>query len=125
MDEFERGSAERPVIFYNGVCPPCQWMSRLAVLLSLGLIRRAPLAALDSTRLYEKFPQARGQIVLLYQRRVAYGRPVFASLPGVVLAHAWSLLRHVLAPATTSPFIVHAHETRGKAAEPGDDRPRP
>lgn len=77
----------RPVIVFKAGCPPCQWMSRLAVILSVGAIRRVALEAEEAQRLYARHPQATGQIVLLYRDRMSFGRPVFAALPGVVLRH--------------------------------------
>ena len=96
MHDFGEMARRRPHLFFNGHCPPCRWMSRLAVRLSLGSIRRVPLESADAQTLYEAYPQARGQIVLLYRQYMSFGRPVFAALPLVVLAHWFNVLRDLL-----------------------------
>jgi predicted DCC family thiol-disulfide oxidoreductase YuxK len=93
VDDLESMSWHRPHVFFDGHCPPCIWMSRVAVRLSLGAIVRVPLQSDAARRFYYRYPQARGQIVLLYRDHASFGRPVFASLPGVLVTH-WL---HVLA----------------------------
>jgi hypothetical protein len=75
----------RPALFYKHDCPPCQWMSRLAVILSLGVIRRVPLDSAEAKELYRKFPEHEGQLVLIGVGRPVFGRMVFAALPRTVL----------------------------------------
>jgi len=78
---------QRPTLFYKHTCPPCQWMSRLACLLSLGVIRRRPLDSREAEELYRRFPEHAGQLVLIDLDRVTFGRMVFAAVPGAVLHH--------------------------------------
>ena len=96
MYDFDGMARRRPHLFFDGHCPPCRWMSRLAVRLSLGSIRRVPLDSADARALYEAYPHARGQIVLLYRHHMSFGRPVFAALPLVVLTHWFGTLRDLL-----------------------------
>lgn len=76
----------RPTLFYKGTCGPCRWMSLLAVLFSLGLIRRNPIDSAEAKALYARYPEHEGQLVLLEANRVTFGRRVFAAVPRVVLA---------------------------------------
>jgi predicted DCC family thiol-disulfide oxidoreductase YuxK len=96
VDEYGPQVWRRPHLFFDGHCPPCQWMSRLAVRLSLGTIRRVPLESAAAQRLYDRYPQARGQLVLLYRDHMYFGRPVFAALPPVVLGHWLIVIGRVL-----------------------------
>ena len=96
MDKYGLQVWQRPHLFFDGHCPPCRWMSRLAVRLSLGSIMRVPLESSATQQLYDAHPQARGQIVLLYRRQMSYGRRVFATLPRIVLSHWLTVLGRVL-----------------------------
>jgi predicted DCC family thiol-disulfide oxidoreductase YuxK len=87
VDDLESMCRHRPHVFFDGHCPPCIWMSRAAVRLSLGSIVRVPLQSDAARRFYDRYPQERGQIVLLYRDHMSFGRPVFASLPRVVVTH--------------------------------------
>ena len=105
MDNLECMIWRRPHVFFDGHCPPCIWMSRAAVRLSLGSIVCVPLQSDAARRFYDRYPQARGQIVLLYQDHMSFGRPVFASLPRVVVTHwvhAVGGLSRVLSPGSGS-----------------------
>jgi len=116
MDNFDHLSAERPIIFFNGACPPCRWMSRLAVRMSLGLVTRAPLSELEATSLYGRRPEARGQIVLMYAGRYVFGRPVFAALPWTMLRYAGFRLRRSFATALGGVFGRENRNPRTRSA---------
>ena len=91
MNPFFEQSRMRPALFYKSACPPCQWMSRLVVLFSAGIIRRVPIEGEEAAQLYRIYPQYEGQLVLLHNRRAVCGRMVFAAVPQT-LVRTWVLL---------------------------------
>lgn len=86
-------SSIRARLFYNSTCPPCQWMSKLAVMLALGAIRRVPLTGEEARQLYQAHPGREGQLMLQAGQRVVFGRRVFAEVPRCILRAWWHLLR--------------------------------
>ena len=75
-----------PRLFYQPACPPCRWMSRLVVMLSLGVVRRVAVDGEEARQIHERYPDSRGQILLIDRGRVTFGRRVFAALPLAVLS---------------------------------------
>ncbi len=55
----------RATLFYKSYCPPCQWMSKLAVILSLGSIKRVPIEGEVANRLYETYAEHQDSSFLL------------------------------------------------------------
>jgi hypothetical protein len=78
-------SQHEPALFYKESCPPCRIMSRLAVILALGLIRRIPLDSREAAELYALYPGHEGQLVLVDGSRVSFQRMVYAALPVCVV----------------------------------------
>jgi hypothetical protein len=72
-------------------------MSRLAVLLSLGVIRRNPIDSQAARALYERYPGHDGQLVLVDRSRVTFGRRVFAAVPRVIAEAPFRLLGALIA----------------------------
>lgn len=81
------------LLFFKRQCPPCVVLSRLAVVLSLGAVRRVPLDAAQARDFYAQHPALEGMPVLVHGGRVAAGPAVFLALPRVVAARAWQRLR--------------------------------
>jgi hypothetical protein len=90
-------SARRPKLFYKSTCPPCCWMSRLAVILSFGIIRRLAISSAEAKTLYRQYPEHEGQLVLVHPHGVTFGRKVFAAVPLVVITGGWAITTHTLA----------------------------
>jgi hypothetical protein len=95
--------APRPTLFYKNTCGPCGWMSRLAVVLSLGVIRRQPIDSAAAKALYARYPEHDGQLVLADGDRVTFGRRVFAEVPRVIVAAPFQLAGAVAAAAKAGP----------------------
>src|SRR5262245_19999176 len=106
MAEDIRRSPERPTLFYKNTCPPCQWMSRLVVIYSLGVIRRVALTSAEARELYRQFPDHAGQLVLIEQGRITFGRMVFAMVPRAVLLTWWWLLAGAIRRTRTAASIT-------------------
>jgi predicted DCC family thiol-disulfide oxidoreductase YuxK len=85
MTEQQAASAIRPSLFYKATCPPCRQLSRVAVGLSLGHIRRVPLESDEARALYDRYPEHRGQLMLRHGDRVWFGLDVLKAVPGAVL----------------------------------------
>ena len=82
----------RPRLLYRDTCPPCRALSWLALGLSLGTVRRVPLRSDEAAELYRRFPERRGQLVLAYGDRVAFGRWAVLGAPAMVLRAWWAAL---------------------------------
>ncbi len=89
----------RPTLFFKPTCEPCQWMSRLAVALSLGTIRRVAINSQEADALYRRYPGREGQLVLIEGQRVTFQRRVFAAVPRLILTTAPRLLMRRLVSA--------------------------
>ncbi|MEM6793143.1 MAG: hypothetical protein AAF725_04140 [Acidobacteriota bacterium] len=83
---------DRPTLFFKPTCPPCRWMSKLAVILSLGVIRRVPIDSQEAAALYRNYPDKEGQLMLQEGTRVTFQRRVFAAVPRVILTAGPRLL---------------------------------
>lgn len=66
-------NAHPPVLVYRGTCPKCRMLSRLAVLLSAGSLRRVPLDAPEAELLHSLYPDSQGRIAVFGHGIVAYG----------------------------------------------------
>lgn len=86
----------RPQLFYNRHCPPCQRMSRLVILFSLGVIRRVAIDSAEASAFYQDFPEYEGQLILVERHRVTAGLLVFAAIPQAVLMAGWTVLLDIL-----------------------------
>ncbi len=86
----------RPALFYKSTCPPCRQLSRVAVALSLGLVRRVPLSSPQAEALYARYPEHRGQLMLDDGGEVHFGLGVLRRLPQAVVRTAGRALRHAL-----------------------------
>ncbi len=86
----------RATLFYKSYCPPCQWMSKLAVMLALGSIKRVPIEGDEANSIYEKYREHQGQLILVKGNRVTFGRLVFAEIPRTIIIVWWHLIRAVL-----------------------------
>jgi hypothetical protein len=76
------------ILFYKPTCRPCRWMSYLAVLLSLGTMRRVGITGGEADQIYERHPEQRGRLVLVLGDRLVFGRRVFLAVP-VAVVRAW------------------------------------
>ena len=98
---------ERPTLFYKPTCPPCRWMSKAAVVLSMGVIRRVPISSEEAAVIYREHPGREGQLMLRQGRRVSFQRRVFAEVPLILLVTGPRLLAGRITSATadrrTSP----------------------
>lgn len=83
----------RPSLFYKQSCPPCRQLSRVAVALSLGHVRRVPLASEEAAVLYHDYPQHRGQLMLRDGDEVRFGLAVLRALPRAVVRTWWRAAR--------------------------------
>jgi hypothetical protein len=92
-----QGTTIRPALFFKETCPPCQWMSKLAVALSLGTIRRVPLGSDEARDLYARYPEHDGQLVLIERHHTTFGRLVFAAVPRVIITTWVRLIQHLIA----------------------------
>jgi hypothetical protein len=88
--------AIRARLFYKSTCPPCNWMSKLATIMSLGTIKRVSILGDEADALYEKYPDHRGQLVLIEGKRVTFGRLVFAAVPRCIVMAWFNLIRSIL-----------------------------
>ena len=75
----------RPSLFYKNSCPPCRQLSRVALVLSLGHIRRVPLDSSEAEVIYAQYPARRGQLMLRHGERVWFGLDVLRAIPMAVL----------------------------------------
>lgn len=80
-------------LFYKSYCAPCRFLSRLAVILSLGAIRRVPLGSAEAAALHGEHPEWRGQLLMLDRDGVRIGPQVFRAVPLAVLSVYWNLLK--------------------------------
>lgn len=79
---------ERPTLTYKPTCPPCRWMSRLAGVLSLGVVRRVPVEGAEAEALYDRYPDHRGELVLRDGDDTWFQRRVFLAIP-LVISRTW------------------------------------
>lgn len=107
-------SARRPKLFYKSTCPPCCWMSRLAVILSFGIIRRVAISSAEAKTLYRQYPEHEGELVLIHPHGVTFGRKVFAAVPLVVLTGGWAIITHTLARLILPGSAVDSHDQGGE-----------
>jgi len=89
----ETGGAIRPSLFYKDSCPPCRQLSRVAVTLSLGHVRRVPLSSEEANVLYQDYPDRRGQLMLRDGDDVRFGLAVLRALPRAVVRTWWRAAR--------------------------------
>lgn len=80
-----------PRLFYKDSCPPCRWMSKLAVVLSCGTIRRIAISSIEARALYAIYPQHAGQLLLIEGSRLTAGRLVFAAVPATIVRAVFRL----------------------------------
>lgn len=80
-------------VFYRETCPPCRLLSRLAVLFSLGAIRRVPLGSGEAAALHVEHPEWRGQLLMLDGDAVYLGPRVCRAVPMAILFVFIDLLR--------------------------------
>jgi hypothetical protein len=77
------------LLFYAAGCPKCRVLSRLIVIASAGLLRRAPVNGGEAEAWYERHPERRGKLMLVHgDESVVLGRWVYPAMP-MVLARAW------------------------------------
>jgi len=82
----------RARLFYKSTCSPCQWMSKLAVFLSLGTIHRIPISSEEAKDLYRSNPEKEGQLILVLGKQNIFGPMVFAAVPRCILMAWWKLM---------------------------------
>lgn len=78
-------SGIRPSLFYKNTCPPCRQLSRVALVLSVGHIRRVPLDSAEADIIYAEYPDKRGQLMLRHGARVWFGLDVLRAIPAAVV----------------------------------------
>lgn len=95
MNPHELGADRRAILLYRGTCPKCRFLSRLAVALSAGTLRRIPIDSDAATALYRRIPQSDGRLALFSASGVTTGWRVVPA--GVrVLLSAWRSALHRL-----------------------------
>jgi hypothetical protein len=93
-----RAAEVQPVRFrlvYDAGCPPCRTLSRLAVALSLGTIRRVAGEMPEAAALRARHSARRGELMLTDGARAWIGPAVFAAVPRAIFA---ALLRRPAPP---------------------------
>src|SRR5690348_10875340 len=85
ISEDEARVAVRPSLFYKDTCPPCRRLSRIAVALSLGHLRRVPLRSEEAKALYARYPDNRGKLMMRHGEDVWFGLDVLKAIPGAVM----------------------------------------
>jgi hypothetical protein len=87
------------VLYYQGFCGKCRFLSKLVVLTSFNFIKRIPLERDDSIKLfYEDFPKAKGYPILFMGSRPVYNYWVFPAVPFAVVMSWYYSIRHRLVP---------------------------
>src|SRR4051812_20610176 len=86
----------RPSLFYKKGCPPCRQLSRVALVLSLGHIRRVPLDSAEAEAIYAGYPDKRGQLMLRHGARLWFGLDVLRAIPMAVVRTWLRALRATL-----------------------------
>ena len=79
-------SRARFTLVYDAGCPPCRTLSRLAVVLSLGAIRRLASEMPEAAALRARHASRRGELLLTNGARAWTGPAVFAAVPRAILA---------------------------------------
>jgi hypothetical protein len=74
-------------------------MSRLAVIMSLGTIRRVPISGEEAKALYKAYPAYEGQLVLIRGRHITFGRMVFAQVPWCIAGAWWGFVKKIVTHA--------------------------
>ncbi len=75
----------RPVLIYRSTCAKCRRLSRAVVILTLGRVRRIPLASLEAAALYQRHGVRPGKLALAKGGRMFTGLNVFRGLlPGAL-----------------------------------------
>lgn len=88
-------SGVRPSLFYKNTCPPCRQLSRVALVLSLGHIRRVPLDSAEAEVIYAEYRDKRGQLMLRHGARVWFGLDVLRAIPMAVV-RTWLRALHAM-----------------------------
>jgi hypothetical protein len=77
--------AIRPSLFYKDWCWPCRRLSWVALLLSLGHVRRVPMSSAEAAAFYAQYPHQRGRLVLIHGPQSWFGANALKAIPWVVL----------------------------------------
>jgi hypothetical protein len=77
-------TARQPVLVFRGGCAKCRVLSRLAVLLSIGLLRRVAHDSPEGQALQHALGLTRVKLTLVTHEKVVRGWRVLACLPLVV-----------------------------------------
>ena len=85
-----------PVLLYRETCGKCRCLSLAVVVLSLGRIRRLPIASREARSIYETHNVEPGKLMLVLHRRTLTGWRV---LPGTLMLPGHFLYRRVSALA--------------------------
>lgn len=72
-------------VYYKEHCRPCRSLSKLAVFLSGGTLRRASLNSQEARALHRIHPEWRGQLLMIENGRISLGSEVFYRLPSLLL----------------------------------------
>ena len=75
------------VLLYRSTCPKCRALSLAIVLLSLGWVRRLPLASVDAVKLYNAHSMRPGKLAVAGYGRMFAGWSVIPGF-GVLAAKA-------------------------------------
>lgn len=88
------------VLYYQGFCGKCRFLSKMVVFVSFNFIKRTPLERDDSIRLfYEDYPKAKGYPILFLGTMPVYNFWVFPAVPFAVVLSWFYSLRYRLLPA--------------------------
>ena len=76
-------------IMYRDTCKKCRLLSWVAVILSLGVLRRIPISSDQAQILYEAHPESRGKLLLVLDHHVITGSQVIWRFPTVLPFWLW------------------------------------
>jgi len=72
-------------LFYRATCPRCRWLSRVALVLALGRIRRVPLGSPEAEALVREGRLPRGKLAFVGRGGTGLGWGVVPAMAAAVL----------------------------------------
>jgi hypothetical protein len=68
-------------------------MSKLAVILSFGTIKRIPISGKEAEAIYQNFPGERNKLMLQVGHDFIFGRTVFVHVPRCIIFIWWQWIK--------------------------------
>lgn len=75
----------RPVLIYRSRCRPCRRLSRVARLLSLGVVVAFADVSAEAEHFWGDYPELRDRLILISGSSITTDRAVFTGIPAAVL----------------------------------------